>query len=80
MFCGLEKERTRFRKEKKKRKEKKGKKRKNKEKKWIGWDERVSKDLQPCEIFFAVLNPVLNETAFYVKLAGRFLGSKTKVT
>ena len=32
------------------------------------------------EIFFAVLKPFLTETAFYAKLAGRFLGSKTKVT
>ena len=37
-------------------------------------------DIQPYEIFFAVLKPFLTETAFYTKLAGRFLGSKTKVT
>ena len=52
MFCGLgEEERTQFR---KKKKEKKGKIRKKKEKKgkkphhgqkWVGLDERVSKDI-----------------------------------
>ena len=30
--------------------------------------------------FFAVLKPFLNETAFYAKLSGWFLGPKTKVT
>ena len=30
--------------------------------------------------FFAVLKPFLTETAFYAKLAGRFSGSKTKIT
>ena len=46
--------------------------------KWVGWDERVSYDIQPYEIFLAVLKPFLTETAFYAKLAGRFSGSKTK--
>ena len=32
------------------------------------------------EIFFAVLKPFLTEITFYVKLAGRFSGSKTEVT
>ena len=45
-----------------------------------GWDESVSGDIQPYEIFFAVLKPFLTETAFYAKLAGRFSGSKTEVT
>ena len=31
------------------------------------------------KLFFAVLNQVLNETTFYVKLAGWFSGSKAKV-
>ena len=30
--------------------------------------------------FFAVLKPFLIEPAFYAKLAGRFLGLKTKIT
>ena len=59
MFCGLE-ECTKIR-----------KKRKKKEinliaaKSGIGWDERVSCDIQPYEMFFAVLKPFLTETAFY---------------
>ena len=85
MCCGLgEEERTKIR---KKKKEKKGKKRKKKKKnkphrgqKWVGWDERVSWDIQPYEIFFAVLKPFLTEIAFYAKLAGQFSGSKTEVT
>ena len=48
--------------------------------KWFGWDEWVSEDIQPYEIFFALLELFLTETAFYAKLAGRFSGSKTKVT
>ena len=75
MFCGIgEEERTKLT---KKEKEKKGNKRKKKVKKkkkissrpkvgWLG--------------FFGVLKPFLTETAFYAKLAGRFLGPKTKVT
>ena len=42
--------------------------------KWVGWDERLSYDIQPYEIFF----PVMTETAFYAKLAGRFSGSTVK--
>ena len=38
------------------------------------------KDIEPYEIFFAVLKPLLTETAFYAKLVGRFSDSKTKVT
>ena len=69
MFGSLEEEdRTRFRtKKRKKRKKKKRKKREKKEKKkrknplrsqnWVGWDEKVSHGIYPCEIFFAVLRP-----------------------
>ena len=84
MCCGLgEEERTKIRKKKKgKKRKKKGKKRNkpHRGQKWVGWDERVSLDIQPYEIFFAVLKPFLTETAFYAKLVGRFSGSKTKVT
>ena len=84
MFCGLgEEERTKFRKKKKrKKKEIKGKKRNkpHRGQKWVAWDERVSQDIQPYEIFFAVLKPFLTETAFYAELAGRFSGFKSKVT
>ena len=62
--------------------EKKGKKKEKKPhrgQKWVGWDERVSDDIQPYEIFFAILKPFLIETAFYAKLAGRFSGFKTNV-
>ena len=63
MFCGLgEEERTKIR------KKKKGKKKEIKPhrgQKWVGWDERVSYDIQPNEIFFVVLKPFLTETAFY---------------
>ena len=80
MCCGLgEEERTKIR---KKKNERKGKKRNkpHRGQKWVGWDERVSWDKQPHEIFFAVHKPFLTETAFYAKLAGRFSGSKTEVT
>ena len=93
MFCGLgEEEHTKIRgknekkgkkKGKKAKKEKKGKKRNkpsNRGQKWVGWDERVSEHIQPYELFFALLKPFLTATAFYAKLAGRFSGSKTKVT
>ena len=74
MFCGLrEEERTKIRKQKRKKKP-------HRDQKWVGWDERVSEDIQPYEIFFAVLKPFLTETAFYAIFAGRFSGSKTKVT
>ena len=76
MFCGLgEEERTKIR---KKKKEKKKKPHRGQE--WVGWNERVSEDIQPYEVFFALLKPFLIETAFYAKLAGRLSGSKTKVT
>ena len=77
MFCGLgEEERTKFRKKKKEKKNNKP----HRGQEWVGWDERVSCDIQPYQIFFAVLKPFFTETAFYAKLAGRFSGSKTKVT
>ena len=75
MFCGLEEERTRIRKKKKEKKRKKP----HRSRKWVDWDERVSEDIQPYEILFAVLKPFLTETAFYAKLVGRFSGSKTKI-
>ena len=80
MFCGLgEEERTKIRKKKKEKKKKIKGKKPHRGQKWVGWDERVSLDIQPYEIFFAVLKPFLTETAFYAKLAGRFSGSKTEV-
>ena len=71
MFCGLEEERTKIRKRKKKEliAAKNG---------LVGM--KAYLDIQPYEIFFAELKPFLTETTFYVKLAGRFSGSKTKVT
>ena len=85
MFCGLGKEeRTKIRKKKEKIGKKKEKRRKTKRNKphcgpkWVGWDERVSKDIQPHEIFFSVLKPFLTVTAFYAKLAGRFRVLKQK--
>ena len=63
MLCGLgEEECTKFRKQKM-----------EKEKKLnvasrVRRDEKVSYDIKPCEIFFAVLEPFLNRTAFYTKL------------
>ena len=81
MFCGLgEEERTKIRKKKKRKKKKKKRNKPHRGLKWVGWDERVSWDIQPYEIFFAVLKPFLTETAFYAKLAGRFSGSKIEVT
>ena len=78
MLGGLgEEERTKFR---KKKKEKKKRKKPHCGQKWGDWDESVSGDIWPYEIFFAVLEPILTETAFYEKFAGRFSGSKTEVT
>ena len=80
MFCGLrEEKRTKIRKKKQEKKRKKRNK-PHRGQKWVGWDERVSKDIQPYKIFFAALKPFLTETAFYAKLVGRFSGSKTEVT
>ena len=63
MLCGLgEEECTKFRKQKIK------KEKKLTATKSVGRDERVSYDIQPCEIFFAVLKPFFNKTAFYTKL------------
>ena len=56
MCCGLgEEERTKIRKKKKEKKEKKKRNKPHRGQKWVGWDERVSWDIQPYEIFFAVL-------------------------
>ena len=74
MCCGLGEERTKIRKKRKKRKKP------HHGQTWVGWDERISLDIQPYKIFFAVLKPFLTETAFYAKLAGRFSGPKTKFT
>ena len=62
MLCGLGEECTKFRKQKMK------KEKKLNVAKSVGRDERVSYDIKPCEIFFAVLQPFLNKTAFYTKL------------
>ena len=62
MLCGLvEEECTKFRKQKME------KEKKLNAAKSVGRDKRVSYDM-PCEIFFAVLEPFLNKTAFYTKL------------
>ena len=90
MLCGLgEKERTKIRKKKKEKKEvkgKKGKKRKKKGKKKLMAAESglvgmkgYLKTYNHMKYFLPVLKPFLTEIAFYAKLAGRFLGSKTKV-
>ena len=63
MLGGLvEEECTKFRKQKMK------KEKKLNAAKSVGRDEKVSYDISPCEIFFAVLKPFLNKTAFYTKL------------
>ena len=38
------------------------------------------KTYDPMKYFLPYLKPFLTETAFYATLAGRFSGSKTKVT
>ena len=91
MFCGLgEEDRTKIRKKKKgkkrkkrKKKEEKGKKRNepHRGQKWVGWDERVSRDIQPNEIFFAVLKAVfffLLRLLFTPNLRGGFWVLKPK--
>ena len=82
MFCGLgEEERTKFREKKKEKERKKKGKKRNKPHRgqtWVGWDERVSWDIQLYEIFFAVLKPFLTETAFYENLGGGFRVLKPK--
>ena len=76
MFCGLGEERTKFRKKKKEKKEinliaaKSG---------LVGMKGYL-KTYKHVKYFLPYLKPFLNETAFYAKLAGRFSGSKTKVT
>ena len=77
MFCGLEEERTKIR---KKKKEKKKRNKPHRGQKWVGWDERVSKTYNHTKYSLAVLEPFLTETTFYAKLAGRFSGSKIKIT
>ena len=76
MFCDLGKEeRARFRKKKEKKKEKQlivAKSGLVRMKGYLKANNRM-------KIFFAGLRPFLNEIAFYVKLSGQFLGSKTKV-
>ena len=75
MCCGSgEEERTKFRKKKKEKKRNKS----HRGQKWVGWDERVSLNIQPYEIFFAILKQFLTETAFYAKLAGGFRVLKPK--
>ena len=41
---------------------------------------RCLKTYNPVKYFLPYLKPFLTETAFYAKLAGRFSGSKAKVT
>ena len=67
MFCGLgEEEHIRFKKKKKEKKKKKTSSRP----KWLEY-KGILKHITR-EIFFAVLEPFLNETAFYAKLLGGF--------
>ena len=91
MCCGLgEEERTKITKKKRKKKEKKGKKGKKKEKKEMNLI-AAKRGLVGMKGYFETYNlmkyflpylikPLLTKTAFYTKLAGRFSGSKTKVT
>ena len=63
MFCGLgEEEQIRFKKKKKKKTSSRPK--------WLEY-KGILKHITR-EIFFAVLEPFLNETAFYAKLLGGF--------
>ena len=80
MFCGLgEEQRTKSRKKKMENKRKKKEKTSSRPKVgWLGWKGILRHTTY--EIFFAVLKPFLTETAIYAKFAGRFSGSKTKVT
>ena len=52
MFCGLEEERTKIRKKKKEKKREKKRNEPHCGQKWVGWDKRISKDIQPHEMFF----------------------------
>ena len=80
MFCGLgEEERKKFRKKKGKKNEEK-KKKLHRGQKWVGWMEAYLKTYNHMKYFLPYLKPFLTETAFYAKLAGRFSGSKTKIT
>ena len=77
MFSGLGEECTRFRKKKRKKKKNFIAARRG----LVGMKGYLKIYYrQRCEISLAVLKPFLNETVFYAKLAGRFSGSKTKVT
>ena len=77
MFCGLgDEERTKIRKKKRKKREKKEMNLIAAKSGLVG----VKGDIPRYKIFFAVLKRFLTEMAFYAKLAGRFSGSKTKVT
>ena len=76
MFCGLgEEERTKIR-----------KKRKKNEinliavKSGLVGMKGYLEAYKPKKYFLPYFKPFLTETAFYAKLAGRFSGSKTKVT
>ena len=74
MFCGLgEAERTNFTKKKKEKNPRRG------QTGLVGMKGHL-KTYYHVKYFFAVLKPFLTETAFYAKLAGRFSGSKTKIT
>ena len=53
MFCGLEEERTRFR---KKQKGKKKRKIPHRGQNWVGWDERVSKTHKRMKYFLPYLS------------------------
>ena len=76
MLCGLEEERTKIG------KKKKGKKRKNliATKSGLVGIKGYLKTYNQMKYFLPYFKPFLTETAFYAKLAGRFSGSKTKVT
>ena len=74
MFCGLgEEERTKIR---------KGKKEMNliAAKSGLVGMKGCLETYNHMKYFLPYLKPFLTETAFYAKLAGRFSGSKTKVT
>ena len=73
MFCGLAKEeRTRFKKKEKEKKKPIAAKSGLFGTKWY------LKTYNRLKYFLSYLSRFLNETAFYAKLSGRFLGPKTK--
>ena len=73
MFCGLEEERTRFRKKKKRKKP-------HRDQKWVGRDKRYLKTYNRVNYFLPYVKPFLIETAFCAKLSKRFYGPKIKIT